>query len=198
MVKKNWAITLVVVLILLATLATIASLLYKNAKTIPQVSCNGQQAGFTVLASPTTGACQRRLLVFSKTAGFRHASIKDGKIALQKLASEHNFAIDFSEDSTVFTDANLAHYDAVVFLLTTGEIFDDNQQAAFERYIHAGGGYVGIHSASDTEYDWSWYGGLVGSFLNRINKHSKVMQATIHVVDRTHSSTSMLPPLWVR
>ncbi|HEX6551826.1 MAG TPA: ThuA domain-containing protein [Ktedonobacteraceae bacterium] len=124
MVKKNWAITLVVVLILLATLTTIASLVYKNAKTIPQVSCNGQQASFTVLASPTTGACQGRLLVFSKTAGFRHASIKDGKIALQRLASEHNFAIDFSEDSTVFTDSNLAHYDAVVFLLTTGAIFD--------------------------------------------------------------------------
>src|SRR6266513_3930672 len=132
MVKKNWAITLVVVLILLATLATIASLLYKNAKTIPQVSCNGQQAGFTVLASPTTGAGQRRLLVFAKTAGFRHASIKDGKIALQKLASEHNFAVDFTEEASVFTDVNLAHYDAVVFLMTTDTILDDNQKAAFE------------------------------------------------------------------
>jgi len=198
MVKKNWAITLVVVLILLATLATIASLVYKNAKTIPQVSCNGQQASFTVLASPTTGACQRRLLVFSKTAGFRHASIKDGKIALQKLASEHNFAIDFSEDSTVFTDANLAHYDAVVFLLTTGAIFDNNQKAAFERYIRGGGGYVGVHSASDTEYDWPWYGGLLGSFMDRIHKHSRVMQATLHVTDRTQPSTNMLPPLWIR
>src|SRR2546428_7689186 len=198
MVKKNWAITLVVVLILLATLATIASLLYKNAKTIPQVSCNGQQASFTVLASPTTVACQRRLLVFSKTAGFRHASIKDGKIALQKLAAEHNFAVDFTEDATVFTDANLAHYDAVVFLLTTGKILDDNQKAAFERYIRAGGGYVGVHSASDTEYDWSWYGGLVGAYFDRIHGHSKVVQATIHVTDRTQPSTSMLPAVWVR
>src|SRR2546429_1558180 len=168
MVKKNWAITLVVVLILLATLATIASLLYKNAKTIPQVSCNGQQAGFTVLASPTTGACQRRLLVFSKTAGFRHASIMDGKIALQKLASEHNFAIDFSEDSNVFTDANLAHYDAVVFLLTTGAIFDNNQKAAFERYIRGGGGDGGVYSTRGNEDDWAWDGGLFGLFLDRI------------------------------
>jgi type 1 glutamine amidotransferase len=198
MVKKNWAITLVVVLILLAALATLASLVYKNATTIPQISCNGQQASFTILASSTTGACQRRLLVFSKTTGFRHASIKDGKIALQKLASEHNFAIDFTEDATVFTDANLARYAAVVFLLTTGEIFDNNQQAAFERYIRGGGGYVGVHSASDTEYDWPWYGGLLGSFIDRIHKHSRVLKATLHVTDRAHQSTNMLPPLWIR
>jgi uncharacterized protein len=198
MVKKNCAITLVVVLILLAALATFASLVYKNATTTPQISCNGQQASFTVLATHTTGACQRRLLVFSKTTGFRHASIKDGKIALKKLASEHSFAIDFTEDSTVFTDANLARYAAVIFLLTTGEIFDNNQQAAFERYIRGGGGYVGVHSASDTEYDWPWYGGLLGSFMDRIHKHSRVMQATLHVTDRANQSTNMLPPLWVR
>src|SRR2546429_1435293 len=194
MVKKNWAITLVVVPILLETLAIIASLVYKNAKTIPQVSCNGQQAGFTVLASPTTGACQRRLLVFSKTAGFRHASIKDGKIALQKLASEHNFAIDFSEDSTVFTDANLAHYDAVVFLLTTGAIFDNNQKAAFERYIRGGGGYVGVHSASDTEDDLARDGGPFGSFMDPLLKDSTGFPATPHSTDRNQTATHMLPP----
>src|SRR5436305_14034136 len=92
-----------------------------------------------------TSNCRKRLLVFSKTGAFRHASIKDGKIALQKLAAEHNFAIDFSEDSTVFSDANLSQYNAVVFLLTTGNILDDTHKAAFERYIRAGGGYVGIH-----------------------------------------------------
>ena len=200
MVKRYWLIALILILVLAAALLTVTSLFHQSVAvtTTTHNGCNGPQTSSVTSASPTTGTCQPRLLVFSKTAAYRHASILDGKIALVKLAAAHNFAIDFTEDATVFTDANLAHYDAVVFLLTTGEIFDDNQQAAFERYIHAGGGYVGIHSASDTEYDWSWYGALVGSFLNRVNKHSKVMQATIHVVDRTHSSTSMLPPLWVR
>jgi type 1 glutamine amidotransferase len=194
--KKRWLVTLALVFLLSAALITIASIV-RGFSTTPPV-CRGQQCGAGSNISTTNNTCQKRILVFSKTAGFRHASIKDGKIALQKLATEHHCAIDFTEDSSVFTDANLARYGAVVFLLTTGEIFDGNQQAAFIRYIRAGGGYVGIHSASDTEYDWPWYGNLLGAFINVLDRHSKVTQATIHVVDRTHPSTSMLPPLWVR
>lgn len=114
------------------------------------------------------------MLVFSKTGGFRHASIKDGKITLQKLVTEHNFTVDITEDAAAFTEANLAYYDAVIFLLTTGKIFDDNQKAAFERYIRACGGYVSVHSASDTEYAWSWYGGLMGAYFDRIRGHSRL------------------------
>jgi type 1 glutamine amidotransferase len=192
-IKRYWWIALMLVLVLSATLLTVAYYFYRSS-TI-HGGCNGQQAAGS--ASSTISPC-RRLLVFSKTAAFRHASIKDGKIALQKLADEHNFVIDFSEDSTVFTDANLAHYGAVIFLMTTGEIFNDSQQAAFERYIRAGGGYVGIHSASDTEYNWPWYGQLLGAFNNVAHKHSSILQTTIHVVDRTHPSTVMLPSLWMR
>ncbi|HZU03625.1 MAG TPA: ThuA domain-containing protein, partial [Ktedonobacteraceae bacterium] len=79
-----------------------------------------------------------------------------------------------------------------------GHILDDNQKAAFERYIEAGGGYVGVHSASDTEYNWAWYGKLVGAYFDRIHGHSSVTQATINVIDRTHPSTVMLPAKWVR
>ncbi len=201
--KKYWLITFSLVLLLAAALLTAASCNLVQGPTAnttgTQVTCNAQQASTTSSGSPTTAnQCSRRLLVFSKTGGFRHASIKDGKIALQKLAAEHNFSVDFTEDAAAFTDANLAHYNAVVFLLTTGKILDDNQKAAFERYIRAGGGYVGVHSASDTEYAWSWYGGLVGAYFDRIHGHSKVVQATIHVIDRTHPSTMMLPLLWVR
>jgi type 1 glutamine amidotransferase len=196
LLKKYWFVTLALVCLLSVALITIASVV-QGFSTPPRV-CRGQQGGAGSNVSTTKNTCQKRILVFSKTAGFRHASIKDGKIALQQLATEHHFAIDFTEDSAAFTDANLAHYDAVVFLLTTGEIFDGNQRAAFIRYIRAGGGYVGIHSASDTEYDWPWYGNLLGAFINVLDRHSKVTQATIHVVDRTHPSTSMLPPLWVR
>ena len=203
MMKKYWLITLSLVLLLSAALLTAAScnLVQRPTAntTVTQVSCNAQRASTTSSGSPTTtNQCSRRLLVFSKTGGFRHASIKDGKIALQKLATEHNFSVDFTEDATAFTDVNLAHYDAVVFLLTTGKMLDDNQKAAFERYIRAGGGYVGVHSASDTEYAWSWYGGLLGAYFDRIHGHSKVVRATIHVIDRNHPSTLMLPVFWVR
>lgn len=182
MIKKPWLLALFLVHLLAATSLVLAS-------------CNLGQT-----STPTTyKSSSMRLLVFSETGGFRHASIKDGKIALQKLATGHDYKIDFTENASVFTDANLAHYGAVIFLMTTGNnILDSNQKAAFERYIRAGGGYVGIHSASDTEYNWSWYGGLVGAYFDRIHGHSKVVQATIHVTDRTHPSTMMLPAVWIR
>lgn len=202
MFKKSWLITLSSALLLSVAFLTAAScnLVHGTTPTASQINCNRQQTGTVSNCSPTASAHYRhnRLLVFSKTAGFRHASIKDGKIALQKLATEHNFSVDFTEDAAAFTDANLARYDAVIFLLTTGTILDDNQKAAFERYIRAGGGYVGVHSASDTEYNWPWYGGLVGAYFDRVHGHSKITQATIHVIDRTHPSTVMLPALWVR
>ena len=201
MIKRPWLLVPSFVLLLSVTLLAVAScnLVQTSTNTPSRVKCNGQQTNLDRSGTPVTNdSCSRRLLVFSKTGGFRHASIKDGKITLQKLATEHNFRVDFTEDASVFTDVNLAHYDAVIFLMTTGNILDNTQKAAFERYIRAGGGYVGVHSASDTEYAWSWYGGLVGAYFDRIHGHSKVVQATIHVIDRTHPSTVMLQALWVR
>jgi type 1 glutamine amidotransferase len=203
MFKRSWLIIPSSVFLLSLALITTASCNLAHgppaATNVTQFSCNVRQISTSTSGSSTEiNQCNRRLLVFSKTNGFRHASIKDGKVALQRLAAEHNFRVDFSEDSGVFTDANLAHYDAVIFLMTTGTILGIKQKAAFERYIRAGGGYVGVHSASDTEYSWSWYGGLVGAYFDRIHGHSKVVQATIHVTDRTHPSTMMLPAIWIR
>lgn len=179
-----------IVILLAATSLIVASCnLAQTSTTTPtQLTCNGQQANSGESCTPDAHIISSgRLLVFSKTGGFRHASIKDGKNALQKLATEHHYKIDFTEDASVFTDTNLVPYNAVIFLMTTGtNILDGNQKVAFERYIRAGGGYVGVHSASDTEYGWSWYGGLVGAYFDRIHGHSKVMQATIHVTDRIH------------
>ena len=113
------------------------------------------------------GACEKekagRVLVFSETTGFRHDSIPAGREAICRVAGREGIAVDWSEDSAVFTTQTLARYDAVVFLSTTGDPLDDAQQAAFEAYIRNGGGYAGIHAASDTEYDWAWYAGLVGA-----------------------------------
>ena len=104
-------------------------------------------------------SCSRR------RPGFRHGSIDEGHAAIEQLGDEHAFQVDHTEDATAFRDAVLGHYDAVVFLSTTGDVLNDTQQRAFERYIQAGGGYTGIHAAADTEYDWNWYGHLVGALL---------------------------------
>ena len=138
---------------------------------------------------------QAKILVFSKTAAFRHGSIPAGRAAIQQLGAQNGFQVDLTEDSTQFTDANLAQYDAVVWLSTTGDVLNDEQQAAFERYIQGGGGYVGIHSASDTEYDWAWYGGLVGAYFNN---HPAQQNADLVVNDKAHPSTSHLPTRWRR
>jgi hypothetical protein len=93
------------------------------------------------------------VLLFSKTAGFRHASIPTGIATITTLGQSHNFNVLATEDAALFTDDQLAVYQVVIFLNTTGDILNEAQQGAFERFIQKGGGFVGIHSATDTEYD---------------------------------------------
>ncbi|MBU6341326.1 MAG: ThuA domain-containing protein, partial [Bacteroidetes bacterium] len=109
---------------------------------------------FCFFQSCLSGNQPPRLLVFSKTAGYRHASIPAGVAALRQLCRENGMVMDTTEDATTFTEENLKRYHAVIFLNTTGDVLDPKQENAFERYIQAGGGYVGIHSATDTEYGW--------------------------------------------
>ncbi len=137
----------------------------------------------------------KRILVFSKTNGFHHSSIPNGKAAIQKLGKENDFDVDITEDSLAFAEDNLKKYAAVVFLNTTGNILSYKQEAAFERFIQAGGGFVGIHSATDTEYDWIWYSKLVGA---NFESHPKQQNAKINVVDKGHASTKHLPDTWER
>jgi type 1 glutamine amidotransferase len=137
----------------------------------------------------------QRVLVFSRTTGFRHDSIPEAVAAIGRLGAEQGFGVDATEDPAVFEDGRLAPYRAVVFLLTTGDVLNEGQQAAFERYIRAGNGFVGVHSASDTEYGWAWYGGLVGAYFA---SHPPIQTATVLVEDRSHPSTSRLPESWGR
>jgi type 1 glutamine amidotransferase len=139
---------------------------------------------------------QLRVLVFSKTAGFRHESIGAGVEALTGLAETRQWEVTASEDAGLFSDDSLADFDVVVFLNTTGDILDSEQEAAFERFIRAGGGFVGIHSATDTEYDWEWYGGLVGAYF--ANHPPGTTSAEIHVEDPEHPSAVTLPEIWER
>ena len=140
----------------------------------------------------------QRILVFSKTAGFRHQSIEAGIAAIRKLGQENGIAVDATEDAAAFTDANLKKYNAIVFLSTTGDVLNDPQQDALQRYVEAGGGWVGIHSATDTEYDWPWYGKLAGAYFTSHPLNPNVRKATFRVLDRTHVSTRGLPAVWPR
>lgn len=97
-----------------------------------------------------------RVLVFYKTAGYFHTSIPVAITALQKLGLENNLVIDTTKLAVAFNSANLDKYKAVAFLNTTGDVLDNAQQQAFEQYIKAGHGFVGIHAATDTEYGWPW------------------------------------------
>ncbi|QIL88529.1 ThuA domain-containing protein [Microbulbifer sp. SH-1] len=132
---------------------------------------------------------EKRILVFSKTNGWRHESIIDGKKALLELGLEEGLAVDISENAALFDSDTLAGYDAVVFLNTTGNIFSNSQRRAFEHYIRSGGGFVGIHAATDTEYEWPWYNKLVGAYFAN---HPQQQEAEKVVVDFEHPATGFL------
>ncbi|MBZ6173000.1 ThuA domain-containing protein [Streptomyces olivaceus] len=137
----------------------------------------------------------KKVLVFSKTAGFRHDSIPEGIAALKELGTPAGIQVTATEEAGQFTTNNLAKYDAVAFLSTTGDVLDADQQTAFENYIKNGGGYMGIHAAADTEYDWEFYGGLVGAYFD---SHPAIQQATVRVEDHDHPATAHLDDAWER
>lgn len=136
------------------------------------------------------------ILIFSHTAGFRHGSIDVAVPAITALAQQHGVSVHATEDPSIFTDEGLSRFDAVVFVSTTGEFLEAEHRAAFERYIRNGGGYVGIHAASDVpEGWWPWYERLVGATFH---SHPRNQDARLIVADRNHASTSMLETGWTR
>lgn len=155
-----------------------------------------------VLLSSIVASCsigkrkgQPRILLFTKTAGFRHSSIPVAVGAIQKLGEKNGFRVDTTEDASLFNEDSLRNYSAVVFLNATGDVLDAYQQADFERYIQAGGGFVGIHAAADCEYGWPWYGKLVGAYFK---SHPRIQNAKLKVTDKGHESTRHLTDAWER
>lgn len=147
------------------------------------------------LFSTTLYANSFRVLVFSKTEGFRHSSIPTGIAAITQLGQEYGFIVEATENAALFNFENLQKFEVIIFLSTTGDVLSIEQQNAFEQYIHNGGGFVGIHAASDTEYDWPWYGKLVGAYFD---SHPEIQTATIQVTDQNHISTKHLSKFWER
>jgi cytochrome c len=157
--------------------------------------------GITMLNAQNTNPLQgKRVLVFSKTAGFRHSSIPYCTKAIQDMAKTHGFEVDTTENSARFNEENLKKYKVVIFNSTTGNVLTEPQQLAFERYIQAGGAYMGIHAAADTEYDWAWYGKLVGGyFTNHPGKTvSNVQSGKFIIKDKTHISTNFMTDSVIR
>lgn len=143
----------------------------------------------------TAALAKEKVLVFSKTAGYHHKSIDAGIKAIQQMGVQYKFDVDTTTDSTKFRLKNLKKYAAVIFLNTTGDVLNDDQQKAFQQYIEGGGGFVGVHAATDTEYGWPWYGNLVGAYFV---KHPKIQEAVLNVVDSTNIATKHLPRTWKR
>lgn len=136
-----------------------------------------------------------RILVFSKTAGFRHDSaIAEGQRLLFKLGKKLGVQVDTTENESFFEKESLERYSALVFLCTSGQIFNEKQKEAFQNYMEKGGGFMGIHSASTTEYDWAWYGNLVGAYFQ--NHPPGKVDAKVYRVNKMHPATASLPNPW--
>ena len=155
-----------------------------------QVEAEGNQA--TRIKTPDF------VLAFTKTAGYRHKSIEKGVHTLRQLGRKNNFIVLQTETSSDFNVKNLKNYKLVVFLNTTGDVLNSKEQRVFEDYIKAGGSFMGIHAACDTEYDWSWYGKLVGAYFDSHPNNPNVRKAKMDVLTMNHPSTGHLENTWVR
>ena len=148
---------------------------------------------FLIFFSANVGFSKDKVLVFTKTAGFRHQSIETGVKTIETLGNQNNFEVIHTEEASCFSIENLKQFKLVVFLNTTGNILNIEEQEAFETFIKNGGSFMGIHAATDTEYEWPWYGKLVGAyFLN----HPKQSEATIETLNHEHLATKHLPKAW--
>ena len=141
---------------------------------------------FSALAS----AQQFNVLLFTKTDGFHHKSINDAVDAMETLAEKHHFNVDWHEDASRINTQNLQQYDVIMFMLSTGNVLNEEQQAAMEEFIQSGKGFVGVHSASDTEYDWEWYTKMVGRMFHI---HPVIQTAEMDVLDRSFPGTERMP-----
>ncbi len=148
-----------------------------------------------LLTCSVSFAQQFKVLLFTKTDGFHHESIHEGVTAIRQLANRNNFTVDWQENASVFNDKALENYSVVIFLNTTGNILNEEQQAAFEKFIKAGKGFVGIHSASDTEYEWPWYTKMVGMMFKI---HPQQQTAYLKVEDNNFPGMERFPKklLW--
>ena len=143
----------------------------------------------------TSTAIVPNVLIFTKTRAFRHECIEPGVKAMQAYFSKHGITSVHSEDSLVFTVEKLKSFDAIMFFQTTGNILDSMEQDAFVKFIRSGKGCIGVHSAADTEYDWPWFGELIGA---RFADHPDIQTGALIRIDSAKMATAHLPARWTR
>jgi type 1 glutamine amidotransferase len=149
-------------------------------------------------AAPAAAAGPPRVLLFSHSTGYRHASIEPGIAAIQGLGAREKITIVPSEDPNIFSQEGLSGFDAIIFLSTStdpkkpeSEWFQGARRDALQAFVRRGGGIVAIHAASDSHYNWPWYGRMIGGHFTRHPQGTP--EATLHVADRKHRSTRGLP-----
>lgn len=160
-------------------------------------SCNDAEDLNQTSAFNTSGSTYS-LLVFSKTTGFRHESIEAGIETLKKLGQEHELTLTFTESSEYVGSDSLFSHDAILFLNTSGTLFTDDERSNVKRFIQSGRGFVGVHSAADSEFNWPWYEGLVGAYFDNHPNNPNVRNAVIMVSDENHPALNGLPQRWER
>ncbi|MAC86594.1 MAG: Crp/Fnr family transcriptional regulator [Gammaproteobacteria bacterium] len=134
------------------------------------------------------------LLVIYETQGFVHKeAIREGKIMMTKIGKEKNYNVIFTDNSASFKEQYLEKIDVIIFLCTTLDILNENEEKAMKKFIRNGGGFIGIHSATDTEYEWEWYGKLVGAYFMN---HPEIQKATIITEKKHHFLTDHLKGRW--
>lgn len=173
-------------------------IIYVLIATFLFISCNSVSKEKTTQLSTEKQTKAKKVLVFTKTLGWRHKSIETGVATIKDFGMAHNFVVEHTEDSTHFSNAFLPQYDAIVFLSTTGDVLDNDAQKKFESYIQGGGSYMGIHAAADTEYDWPWYGKLVGGYFKSHPNNPNIRKATLTKTTTSHQSVSHLPDSFSR
>lgn len=141
-------------------------------------------------------AAEPKVLVYTRNhvtngKGYVHENIADSVKAIRKMGAENGFQVDASDDPKLFTKDNLKQYKVLVFSNSNNEAFEnDEQREALKAFIHAGGGFVGIHSATGSERKWPWYWAMIGGSFNR---HPKLQPFTVRVVDVKHPAARKLP-----
>ena len=150
------------------------------------------------LPAPARAGTGDRVLVLTRTEGFRHDSIAPGLQMLRRLAPGRGLRIEATEDATRLTDRRLRGVRAVVFLQTTGDVLDPPAERALGRFVRRGGGWLGVHAAADSERTWPFYGAtlLGGGAWQR--EHPPIQRATVIVEDRRHPAMRHLPRRWTR
>ena len=134
------------------------------------------------------------VVILTETQGYvHHAAIKEGVKLITRLGKENNFNVTHTNSSEYLSNKVLKKSDVLIFLCTTLDVLNEKEEERMKNFIQNGKGYVGIHSATDTEYNWGWYGKLVGAYFL---DHPKIQPATITTIDRNHISTSHLAKTW--